>query len=355
MLRPYLKKSPPWHKYDQTLRRKSLVSKGQIMKTFLLGIVVFLLIASQVSAADRIRIGYSSISGAYTPIWVAHDAGYFAKEGLQDDIILIPSGTQLAQVTVAGEIDIGSLNGSSAIAAALQGADLKIIGNSGNKMVFSLYVRPEIKTIEAMRGKRIGITRFGSAPDISVRYALRKFNINPDKDLTLIQLGFMATVAAGLQGGSIEGGVVSPPTQFAIDKAGFKELISITDMDFAFPNPALVAVGSIIRSKPDVINRFMRAYTRGIHRARTDREFTYRSMAKYTKIQDPVVLQKAYDFYMSKVLEKAPYVNMTGVHNALEDLAKTVPAAKNAKPEQFVDLRFLNALEKGGLLKELYP
>jgi NitT/TauT family transport system substrate-binding protein len=151
---------------------------------------------------------------------VAHDAGYFAKEGLADDIILIPSGTQLAQVTVAGEIDIGSLNGSSAIAAALSGADLKIIGNSGNKMVFSLYVRPEFKTVESLKGKKIGITRYGSAPDISVRYALRKFNINPDKDLTLIQLGFMATVAAGLQGGSIEGGVVSPPTQFAIDKAG---------------------------------------------------------------------------------------------------------------------------------------
>jgi ABC-type nitrate/sulfonate/bicarbonate transport system substrate-binding protein len=325
------------------------------MKRAIFGLLVFLLWITQVSAADRVRIGYSSISGAYTPIWVAHDAGYFAKEGLQDDIILIPSGTQLAQVTVAGEIEIGSLNGSSAIAAALQGADLKIIGNSGNKMVFSLYVRPEIKSVEALKGKKIGITRFGSAPDISVRYALRKYNINPDKDLTLIQLGFMATVAAGLQGGSIEGGVVSPPTQFAVDKAGFKELISITDMDFAFPNPALVAVGPIIRSKPDVINRFIRAYVRGIHRARTDREFTYKSMAKYTKIQDQVVLQKAYDFYMSKVLEKAPYINMTGVQNVLDDLVKTVPAARNAKPEQFVDMRFLDTLEKSGLLKELYP
>ena len=325
------------------------------MKRFILTILVLLSMQQSAAAADRVRIGYSSISGAYTPIWVAHDAGYFAKEGLQDDIILIPSGTQLAQVTVAGEIDIGSLNGSSAIAAALSGADLKIIGNSGNKMVFSLYVRPEIKTVEAMKGKNIGITRFGSAPDISVRYALRKFNINPDKDLTLIQLGFMATVAAGLQGGSIEGGVVSPPTQFAIEKAGFKELISITDMDYAFPNPALVAVGSIIRSKPDVINRFMRAYTRGIHRARTDREFTYKSLAKYTKITDQSVLQKAYDFYMTKVLEKTPAVNMAGVVNVLEDLAKTVPAAKTAKPEQFVDLRFLDTLEKSGLLKELYP
>src|ERR687895_2748007 len=257
------------------------------MKRVLLAFFIFLIWADQLCAADRVRIGYSSISGAYMPIWVAHDAGYFAKEGLQDDIILIPSGTQLAQVTVAGEIDIGSLNGSSAIAAALQGVDLKIIGNSGNKMVFSLYVRPEIKTIEALKGKKIGITRFGSAPDISVRYALRKYNINAEKDLTLIQLGFMATVAAGLQGGSIEGGVVSPPTQFAIDKAGFKELISITDMDFAFPNPSLVAVGSIIKTRPEVINRFMRAYARGVQRARTDKDLTYKSMTKYTKIQDP--------------------------------------------------------------------
>ena len=124
-------------------------------------------------------------------------------------------------------------------------------------------------------------------------------------------------MAQGLHGGSIDGGVVSPPTQFAIDKAGFRELISITDMDYAFPNPALVAVGSIIRSKPDVINRFMRAYTRGVHKARTDREFTYKSLAKYTKITDQVVLQKAYDFYMTKVLEKTPAINMAGVVNVL--------------------------------------
>src|SRR5215831_13430674 len=194
-------------------------SKGRIMKRFLLSIVI-LLWTTPLGAADRIRIGYSSISGAYIGLWVAHDGGYFAKEGLEDQMILIPSGTQLAQVTVAGEIDIGLLNGSSAMAAALQGADLK----------------------------KIGITRYGSAPDISIRYALEKYNLNPEKDLTLIQLGFMATVAGGLHGGSIDGGVVSPPTLFAVEKMGFKELINITDMDFAFPNPSLVAVGSILKN-----------------------------------------------------------------------------------------------------------
>jgi ABC-type nitrate/sulfonate/bicarbonate transport system substrate-binding protein len=316
--------------------------------------LAFLLWASTAIAAERIRIGYSSISGAYIGIWVAQDAGYFAREGLENQLILIPSGTQLAQVTVAGEIDIGSLNGSSAMAAAMQGADLKIIGNAGNKMIFSLYVKPEIKTVEALKGKKIGITRYGSAPDISIRYALKKYNLNPEKDVTLIQLGFMATVAGGLQGGTVDGGVVSPPTLFAVEKMGFKELINITDMNFAFPNPSLVAVGAILRNRPEVINGFMRAYARGIQRARSDKEFTLKSMAKYTKIEDTTVLQKAYALYIEKVLEKAPYINMAGLQNALDDLAKTIPAAKNAKPEQFVDLRFLDKLEKGGLLNELY-
>jgi hypothetical protein len=100
---------------------------------------------------------------------------------------------------------------------------------------------------------------------------------------------------------------------------------------------------------------FMRAYARGVQRARSDKELTYKSMFKYTKIQDQTVLQKAYDLYMGKVLEKAPYINMTGLQNALDDLAKTVPAAKTVKPEQFVDQRFLDDLDRSGLMKELYP
>ena len=98
----------------------------------------------------------------------------------------------------------------------------------------------------------------------------------------------------------------------------------------------------------------MRAYVRGVHRAKTDREFTIRSYAKYTTVQDTAILQKAYDFYVGKIVEKVPYINMTGMQNALDEVAKTIPAAKSAKPEQFVDMRFLEKLEKSGLLNELY-
>lgn len=313
-----------------------------------------LIAAAPAIAAERIRIGYSSISGSYIGLWVGHDAGLFAKEGLEDQMILIPSGSQLAQVTVAGEIEIGALNGSSAMAAALQGADIKIIGNTTNKMIFSIYARPDIKGVESLKGKKIGISRFGSSTDISARYALRKHGLDPAKDVTIVQMGAMSSIMGGLQGGAIEAGLVSPPTLFAVEKMGFKEVLNITDMDLPFPNPSLVVQGGIIRNRPETIDRFMRAYARGIARARSDREFTYKSLAKYTKIDDPAVLAKAYDLYVGKVLEKAPYINMAGMKNALDDLAATMPAAKGAKPEQFIDFHFLDNLEKSGLLKELY-
>jgi len=324
------------------------------MKHALLAAWLVLLCFTSSMAAERIRIGYSSISGSYMGLWIAHDAGFFAKEGLDDQMILIPSGSQLAQVATAGEVDIAALNGSSAMAAAMQGADLKIIGNTTNKLIFSIYVRPEIKTVESLRGKKVGITRFGSATDIAARFALRRHNLDPQKDVSILQMGAMSSIMGGLQGGSIDAGLVSPPTLFAVEKLGFKELVSVTDMDLAFPNPSLIVQGGIIRKKPDLIERFMRAYARGIHRAKTDKEFTFKSIAKYTKIEDPPVLQKAYDLYVGKVLEKAPYINMVGMKNALDDLAKTVPVAKNVKPEQFIETRFLDNLEKSGLLKELY-
>lgn len=309
---------------------------------------------SSAGGADRIRIAYSSISGSYLGLWVAHDAGYFAKEGLEDQMILIPSGSQLAQVATAGEVDLAALNGSSAMAAALQGADLKIVGNTTNKLIFSIYVRPEIKSVEALKGKKIGITRFGSATDIAARVALRKHNLDPQKDVTILQMGAMTSIMGGLQGGAIDGGLVSPPTLFAVDKMGFKELINVTDMNLAFPNPSLVAQGGIMRKKPDLVDRFMRAYARAIHRARNDKELTLKSIAKHTKIEDPAVLKKAYDLYVGKVIEKAPYIDMTGMKNALDDLAKTVPAARDAKPEQFIESRYLDNLEKSGLLRDLY-
>ena len=313
-----------------------------------------LLLNSLPQSADRVRIAYSSISAAYTGIWVARDAGFFAKEGLDDQIIFIPSATQLAQVLVAGDVDIASLGGGPVMAASLSGADLKVIGNNVNKLIFSIHAKPEVRSLEDLRGKRIAVSRFGSSADIAARAALRKVNMDPAKDVNLMQLGTMSNMFGALKSGGVEASVVSPPTQFLSEKMGFKEIFSITEMDLAYPNPSMAVAGDLIRKKPDLIDRFMRAYVRAMHRARSDKDGTVKTLAKYTTITDAEILNRAYDFYMTKVLERAPYINMQGMQNALDDVARSVPAAKNAKPEQFVDLRFLDRIEKSGLLKELY-
>lgn len=324
-----------------------------MQRTMAILLVVFLWVSGAV-AADRLRIGYSSISGAYVGIWVAHDAGFFAKEGLDNQVILIPNGTQLAQVTVAGEVDIAALGGTAAIAAGFSGADFKVIGATVNKLVFSMFARPDIKRVEELRGKKIGITRFGTSADISARYALKQHNLDPQKDVILLQLGAISAVAAALRAGSVDAGMVSPPTLFLMEKLGFREVANITDMDLPLPNPALVVSGELIRRKPELIDRFMRAYVRGVHRTKTDKDFALQSYAKYTAIKDTSVLEKAYDFYVGKIIEKGPYVSMVAMRNAIDEVAKTIPAAKNAKPEQFVDTRFLDKLEKSGLVNELY-
>ncbi len=322
--------------------------------SWILAILLCVLIQTSVLAGDRLRIAYSSISAAYTGIWVARDAGFFAKEGLDDQIIFIPSATQLAQVLVAGDVDIASLGGGPVMAASLSGANLKVIGNNVNKLIFSIHAKPEVKTLEELRGKRIAVSRFGSSADIAARAALRKYNMDPAKDVTLMQLGTMSNMFGALKSGAVEASVVSPPTQFLSEKIGFKEIISVTDMDLAYPNPSMAASSELIRKQADLIERFMRAYVRAMQRARVDRDGTIKTLAKYTTVTDPVILNRTYDFYMNKVLERAPYINMQGMQNALDDVARTVPAAKTAKPEQFVDLRFLDRIEKSGLLKELY-
>src|SRR4029453_12914418 len=305
------------------------------------GVLMALFCATGFLAADRMRIAYSSISGAYVGIWVAHDTGLFAKEGLDDQMILIPSATQLAQVTVAADVDIASLGGGPMMAAVLSGADLKVIGNNVNKLIFSVHTKPEVKSMEELRGKRIAVSRFGSSSDVAARHALRKFNLDPQKDVILMQLGSMSNMFGALKSGAVEASMVSPPTQFLSEKLGFKELLSVTDMDLAYPNPGMAVSGDLIRRKPDIIDRFMRAYVRAIHRARADRDSTIRTLAKYTTVSDGVLLSKTYDFYMTKMLERAPYNKMQGMQNAIDDVARTLPAAKNAKPEQFVDVRFL--------------
>ena len=222
-----------------------------------IALIALLSCASAAPAADRMRIAYSSISGAYVGIWVAHDAGLFAKEGLDNQMILIPSATQLAQVTVAGDVRHRLSGRRPYDSSSAERADLKVIGNNVNKMIFSIYTKPEVKSIEELRGKRIGVSRFGSSTDVLGPLCSEKVQFGSAERRYSAAAGLDEPIFGALRSGAVEGALVSPPTQFLSEKLGFKELVSITDMNFAYPNPAMVVPGDLIRKRPDLLDRFI--------------------------------------------------------------------------------------------------
>ena len=323
--------------------------------TLLLGFFLWAGISSSVAAQTVMRIAYGSISGNYLPLWVAADTGAFKEVGLEAQTLYIGSGTLLTQALIAGDVQIGFSNGGAAIRATQSGADLAIIGISVDRFIFSLISKPEIRTMADLKGKKIGVTRFGSATDISARIALERNSLVPGKDVTLLQLGGIGEILAGLRGGSIDAGILSPPTMWRAEKFGFRELFDITAMGIPYPNPAIVTTRTYIRSHTEDINKFMRAYAIGARRMKTNEALAKKALIKYTRTEDPEIIDRVYQFYALKVLQKAPYITPAAVKSAIDEVAATTPQVKSVPATTFYDDHFVKELETSGFLQKLYP
>lgn len=303
-------------------------------------VALWLLCTESAVAQGKFRIGYGSTSANYAPLWVAKEAGIFEENGLNVELIFIPSGTLLTQALLSGDVDIGFPNGGQVIAAAAKGAELTIIGIGVTKMIFSLMVPPRIRGVSDLKGKRIGVTRFGSSTDVSARYALRKYGLDPEREVTILQMGSVPNILAGLQSGSLEAGVLSPPTHWRAEKIGFRELINITDLNIAYPNPAIAASKRTVKEKEDSVKKFARAYVLGMERARSDKAHAKRVLAKYTLIKDEDIIEKVYEFYVHKVLEPVPRISLEALRGAVEEQSRHNPRIRDMPLSAFYDDRF---------------
>lgn len=298
-------------------------------------------IPATAAAQGTLTVGYSSTSANYAALWVAKDGGIFDREEIKAELIFIPSGTLLTQALLSGDVHVGFPNGGQVIAAIAKGADLTMIGVSVSKMIFSLIAPSKVRAAAELKGKKIGVTRFGSATDVSLRYALRKHEVNPDKEVIILQMGSVPNIMAALQNGAIDAGVLSPPTHWQAEKLGFKELISITDLNIAYPNPSITTSRKMIREKEALIKKFMRAYISGLERVRADKAFTKKVLAKYTLIQDAEIIDKVYELYANKVLEPTPRLSAEALRGAVEEQSQSNPKIREMPASAFYDDRFV--------------
>jgi NitT/TauT family transport system substrate-binding protein len=256
---------------------------------------------------------------------------------------------------MARDLQFGTTGGGAAISAALGGADVVMVAAGNNKGVQRLIVKPEIKTPEALKGKRIGVTALGSSGHLALLLLQRKWGQNPD-DVQVVQLGSSPIMFISLQKNGIDGAVLQDPSFFMAEDAGFKTLADPAAMDIQYLQNVLVASRAYLRSHRDVALRFMKAFVEGVAYFKRNKDDSIRILMKKMRIEKgkETYLERSYQLYASQYIENVPAPSVNGAKTVLEFLVKDFPKAKNADASSFIDNSLIKSLEESGFIKALY-
>ena len=321
----------------------------------LLGLVAIGLSSSADAAEpERINVCYSSIAATSITTWVPYEAGIYKKYGLDVRIIYV-AGAQAITTLVSGDTQIVQGSGAAAAFSRLSGSDVTIIGTTINVIPMSLVTTPDIASPQDLRGKTFGVSRFGSLTDLGLRKAVGEFGLDGNKDIKMIQTGGVPEILLFMQQGVIKGGLISSPTLEKAKELGYKEFMNLSELKFRYPGTALVTTDSFIRSRPQTVNRFLKATLEGIKYAKSNPDFTVRILGKYTRTSDTKLLASAFKSYVLGYIRDVPTVTQPEMEGVVEDLATRNPKAKSVDPRQFYDPGPLDQLAREGFIKELYP
>ncbi|HET8563289.1 MAG TPA: ABC transporter substrate-binding protein [Candidatus Binatia bacterium] len=301
----------------------------------------------------KIRVGYPSPSASMYPLFATKEAGLFEKHGLDAELIYI-QGVQMVHVHVAGQLDFTGTSGIVSLQSSVGGADLILLANSIDTHLLKIIAHPSISGPAALKGKSIGITRFGSLTDLAVRPVLEKWKLEPGKDVTLVQIGRLSDLLPAVLQKKVDAGVFSFPSSLHAEKAGLRPLYDLAESGIEVPTTTVAVSRQYAKAKRDLVLRYLRAYLEGTHRLLTDREMGIKALRRYGGVQDTELLAATYDLFSSKYIKKVPTLTPKAVQNALNLLAETNPKAKNRKPEEFMDTSFMEELEKSGFIKKLW-
>ncbi|MGE5219816.1 MAG: ABC transporter substrate-binding protein, partial [Chloroflexota bacterium] len=274
-----------------------------------------------------VRTAYSALSAGIGTLWLAQDQGYFTKHNLDSNLIYIRGGTTAVQALLAGEIQFGHLSPAPMLAAWAQGADFVWIGTTTHQMVFTLIVDGSIAKGPDLKGKKIGITRIGSASDLALRTALEQFGLGA-KDVTMIALGGIPEILAAMRAGAVNGGILSPPTSTAARDMGYRPLLHIPDLGREFTFSGIAAKRSFVRSQPEIARAYMAALTDSAKVYKEDGRAALRVLKKYMRGEDRI-LEGGYQEY-SGAISSPPYPGLKGLEAVRDSLLDSTPQLRNA-------------------------
>ena len=262
-------------------------------------------------AQMKARVAWTSFASNMSGTWVAQEEGLFKKNGLDVELVHIPSTSRAIQVMLAGELQYSYMDGRNSVTAALKGADVVILTGVANRLVFSFMARPELKNLSDLKGKKIGITRLGSSTHSVTLWVLNRHGLKPE-DVQLLQLVDVPNILTAIVAGQIDAGALSPPTNFRARKAGLSELIDLSKDGPEYVSVAIGSTRSFVKANEEMTRRFVRGYSEGVQFLKANKAAGIRAIQKYARIKDPDILEATYGEARAYI-ETVPYVTRKGM------------------------------------------
>jgi ABC-type nitrate/sulfonate/bicarbonate transport system substrate-binding protein len=323
---------------------------ARIVGVFLFSVI---LIFPDVAKAQKLVLGWSAVSALNSPYWVIKDAGFAKQEGLDVDLIYIASSSTMAQAQLAGNVALSTANSQVVVDVGLQGGDLLAIGAVINEVAFYVMAPPEIKSVRDLKGKPVGVTRFGASTDFAIRKLLEKYGLQPIRDVPIIQIGGLPEIAAALSKRSIYAAPMSYPLAYVAEQSGMRILANLAKEDIPFMHVGITTSRRFVKERRAQAKAFLRAYGRAVRFMYTNKEDFKRIITHYSGIKDPGMLdgsvQYAYDF-----VEKIPLVKREAFQVTLDESVNKRPEAKQAKPDRFYDNSLVQELIDEGFFVSLW-
>lgn len=304
----------------------------------------------------KLTVGYSSVSSSFLPLWMAKEAKLFERNGLDVQMVFFNTGTAGVMALLSGDSPISHTAGIGIINSRLGGSDPVMIVGGTVSLDWWMLSRPEVKTASQLKGGSVAISNFGASSEVVARFALRKLGLEPGKDVILVPAGSPITRQAAMESGRVLATVHTHPSTFMAQKKGFNLLADVAALGLAYQHTGVATTQKFIKENPDMIRAYVKSQVEAVHRLKTDREGGIKVLAKYMRgIKDREILEKSYDLAVADhMLPRKQYPTLEGIKTILDFLAEKNPKAAKAKPEEFVDMRFIKELDQSGFTDRLY-
>lgn len=321
-------------------------------------LMISLLFAAPLSAQEKVRVGLSSVSATNGSIWIAEDKGLFRKHGIDVEVIVVGGGgARVVSSLVAGDLHFSVGGGEGSVRSQIRGADTVIAASSLSKGLQRIMARPEIKSYQELKGRRIGITQYGSAAHLVLLLMLKKWNMRTDQ-VQILQVGSSPAMLASLDKGGIDAAVLTLPTFFVAEDRGYRIVGDPITMDIFYLQNTLESTRGFLRKNRDGALRFMRGYIEGIAYFKKNKKESLDVLRKKLRIQseqerDNRYLEQSYNL-LATAYNDIPYPALKSVQTIIDKVAEDEPKVKERDVKSFVDDSLVKELEDSGFTKALY-